>query len=39
MSIFLAIAIFALLTVFSVDIAQKRRNFTKQNQSVNKHNT
>ena len=37
MSIFLSITIFALLTVFSVDIAQKRREFMKQKQSVNKH--
>ena len=31
MIIFLAITIFALLTVFSLDVAQKRREFEKQN--------
>ena len=31
MSIFLVITIFALLTIFSVDIAQKHREFMKQN--------
>ena len=34
MSIFLSITTFALLTVFSVDAMQKRREFLKQQQST-----
>jgi len=34
MTIFLSITIFALLTVFSVDVMQKRREFLKQHQST-----
>jgi hypothetical protein len=34
MSIFLSITLVAMLTVFSVDVRQKRREFLKQQQSA-----
>ena len=34
MSIFLSITLIAMLTVFSVDVVQKRREFVKQHQST-----
>jgi hypothetical protein len=34
MNIFLILTIVALLTVFSVDVKQKRREFLKQHQSI-----
>jgi len=34
MNIFLSITLIALLTVFSVDVRQKRREFLKQHQST-----
>jgi hypothetical protein len=34
MSIFLSITLVAMLTVFSVDVRQKRREFLKQQQST-----
>jgi len=34
MSIFLSVTLIALLTVFSVDVKQKRREFLKQHQST-----
>jgi hypothetical protein len=34
MSIFLSITLVAMLTVFSVDVMQKRREFLKQHQST-----
>ena len=34
MSIFLSITLLAMLTVFSVDVMQKRREFLKQQQST-----
>jgi len=34
MSIFLSITLFAMLTVFSVDVLQKRREFLKQKQGT-----
>jgi hypothetical protein len=34
MSIFLSITLFAMLTVFSVDVMQKRREFLKQKQET-----
>jgi len=34
MSIFLSVTIVAMLTVFSVDVLQKRREFLKQHQNI-----
>jgi hypothetical protein len=34
MNIFLILTLVALLTVFSVDVRQKRREFLKQHQSI-----